>query len=781
MKRDPNRQSLTSRREPLEKSKLSPPSAPAPVRALWRIPAWLIPLLLVLLTLALYWPATSHDFVDYDDNVYMLENTHVTSGLTLGNSLWAFRSGYAANWHPITWLSHMLDCQLFGLKPGGHHFINLLLHSLNAALVFVLLRQITGATWRSLLMAALFAVHPLRVESVAWVAERKDVLSGFFGLLALMAYARYALGQSPKSKVQSLKSEGGRQKAAISETQRATRNSQHAIRFYLLSLSFFALGLMSKPMLVTWPFVMLLLDYWPLGRTAECGLRIAEPGAVSAGQRRALPWTKLVWEKAPFVAVAAAVSIVTFLVQRHGGAMEAVENLPLGARAGNALISYWRYLGKLFWPTNMAVFYPHPGHWPLQEMLFAGGGLLATSALLFARRRRTPYLLVGWLWFCGTLVPVIGLVQVGSHSMADRYTYLPSLGVFILAIWGADELTRRWHYGRVALSLTGAAAIILCLVLTRQQLGYWQESETLFRHALEVTENNEIAHKAFGDALDKRGQTDEAISHYREALRLKPGYADAHNNLGIVLVKKGQIDEAISQYEEALRRNPNDANACYNLGNALGKKGQTDGAISQYQAAIRLNPDHALAHYNLGITLGRTGQTDAAIGQFQEAIRLKPDHALAHFNLGVALGKKGQLDTTISQLQEAIRLKPDYAEAHNNLGTALDKQGRTDEAIRQYQEAIRLKPDYGGACYNLGLTLVRTGRIDEAIQQYQEAIRLMPGYAEAHYNLGIALDKKGQIEDAIRQFQEALKLKPDYADARKHLDVALATRAGSSK
>ena len=370
---------------------------------------------------------------------------------------WAFRSDYAGNWHPVTWLSHMLDCQLFGLKPWGHHLTNVLLHALNAGLVFALLQLMTGATWRSLLVAALFALHPLRVESVAWVSERKDVLSGFFGLLALIAYARYAQGQ---------KAECRKQNADIAADTQATQWSTSSLSpslFYLLSLFFFALGLMSKPMLVTWPFVMLLLDYWPLGRMQNAECRMQNAAATRHATRitqhatrstlaRLLP---LLVEKIPFFVLVALASVVTFVVQKRGGAVAAGESLPLGARVGNALISYGRYLGKLFWPADLAVFYPHPGQWPLGKVLLAGGLILGISVLVWVQRRRYPYLLMGWLWFFGTLVPVIGLVQVGDQAMADRYTYLPSLGVLILAVWGACELTRGWRYQVMALSVAG--------------------------------------------------------------------------------------------------------------------------------------------------------------------------------------------------------------------------------------------------------------------------------------------------------------------------------------
>ena len=663
-----------------------------------RLTTWLMAVLLVLVTITLYWPATSHDFVNYDDDMYVKDNTHVTSGLTLENARWAFRTDYAGNWHPVTWLSHMLDCQIFGLNPWGHHLTGVLLHALNAGLVFMWLRLMTGATWRSLLVAALFALHPLRVESVAWVSERKDVLSGCFGLLALIAYARYAQGR--------------RQNAECRMQKPATPTAHHAPRitfppstFYLLSLFFFALGLMSKPMLVTWPLVMLLLDYWPLRRMQNAAASTTHHVSRFTFHVSRTTLLPLLFEKIPFFILVALMSVVTLVAQQHGGAVMGAKSLPVDARVGNALISYGRYLGKLFWPADLAIYYPHPGQWPLGKVVLAGGLILGISLLLFVTRRRTPVLLVGWLWFLATLIPVIGLVQVGGQAMADRYTYLPSLGVLILSVWGACELTRGWRHQVLVLLVAGGGASLLCLALTRQQLGYWQNNETLFRQALEVTENNQIAHKSLGDALDKKGQTDEAIGHFQEAIRLKPGYADAHNNLGNTLLKKGQADEAIGRFQEAIRLKPGYANAYNNLGNALLKKGQPGEAIRQYQEAIRLEPADANTHYNLGNAFLKNGQPDEAIRQYQEAIRLKRDSPAACYNLGIVFGMKGQPDEAIRQFQEAIRLNPDYAEAHSNLGTAFFQQGRADEAIRQYQEALRLKPDFPDARRNLDLAL----------------------------------------------------------------------------
>jgi tetratricopeptide (TPR) repeat protein len=660
-------------RKPKTKLKPIPVSASVPVSPRSQIPVWLLVALLVLVTIALFWPATRFGFVNYDDNVYVTENPHVQGGLTWEGVKWAlFSTEQAAYWAPVMWLSHMLACQFFGLNPWGHHLVNVLLHSLNVALVFLLFRRLSGATWRSFFVAALFGWHPLRVESVAWVAECKDMLSTFFGLLSLIFYVRFVQQQGARGK---------KQGAPVSLI----------LSPYFWSLFFFALGLMSKPMLVTWPFVMLLLDYWPLKRFPISDFRF--------------PIFRLVVEKLPFFALAAVMSTVTYITQKHGGAVMSIDNLPLDARCGNALISYCRYLEKLFWPANLAIFYPHRGYWPTGEVAAAGCLCAGMTALFLLVRRRYPFLLTGWLWFVGTLVPVIQLVQSGEQAMADRFSYIPSLGMAVLVVWGTYELIKRRQHRMMMSSLAGGAAVIVCFVLTQHQLGYWRDDETLFRHTLAVTKENYFAHKSLGDAFSEQGRFGEAMDQYQEAFRLNPQYADAHYNLGITLLKEGRIDEAINQFQEAIREKPNYADPHNNLGFCLDKKGQTDEAISQLQEAIRLKPDLAEAHYNLGTALGRKGQVDEAIHQFQEAVRLKPDYAEAHYNLGTALGMKGRIDEALIQYQEAVRLKPDYAEAHNNLGTILGRKGRVDEAIHQFQEAIRLKPDYAEARSNLARAL----------------------------------------------------------------------------
>lgn len=518
---------------------------PLQVKAQPRFPVWLLVTMLALLTLAVYWPAMHNDFVNYDDHAYVVENVHVREGLSFDNLKWVFFHPVSANWHPLTMLSHMLDCELYGLNPWGHHLTNVLLQTFNTILFFLLLRGLTGAVWRSLAAAALFGVHPVHVESVAWVAERKDVLSGCFGLLSLIFYTRYA---QERSLCEHLPFEGGTV-AAI--------ESQPAKLDYCLALVFLALGLMSKAMLVTWPFVMLLLDYWPLDR-------------LKAGKLRGL-----VREKIPFFVMSVAASVVTYLVQKYAGAVANVYLMPLSGRADNALISYCRYLGEIFWPNQLAVFYPLPENWPLAKVLLAGSFLAGILIVLWANRRRYPFMLMGWLWYCGTLVPVIGLVQVGSQAMADRYTYIPSMGVLILLVWGVTELTRGWKFHVIVLSTTGLAAILTCTLLTRQQIGYWQDGEALFRHALEVTGENQVARANLGGALLLEGQIEEAISQYNDALRLNPHDIEAHNNLGYALLKKGRIDEAFTQFQEALRLNPSYVEAHNNLGMRSRKKAKS--------------------------------------------------------------------------------------------------------------------------------------------------------------------------------------------------------------
>jgi tetratricopeptide (TPR) repeat protein len=581
----------------------------------------------------------------------------------------------------------------------------------------------------------------LHVESVAWVSERKDVLSALFFLLTVGAYVRYAEVQGLKSKVQNPKPKTQRPetestpRSAVPGSTFDVQCSMFDVRpsppashlpssiFYLLSLLLFTLGLMSKPMLVTLPFVLLLLDYWPLQR-----FRPSTPNS------QASTLLRLVAEKAPFVLLAAASSVITFLVQRKGGAVSTA--LTFGERIANALVSYVRYIGKMFWPKNLSILYPHPGHWPAWQVIVSAGLLLAVFGAVILVARKRPYLAVGWLWFCGTLVPVIGLVQVGIQSMADRYTYVPLIGLFIMLVWGIGELipVRPWRGS--ALAIGAALLLAACAFLTARQIRFWRDSEALFGHAVQVTRDNYLAYNNLGFYLSGRGRTAEAMENYRLALKINPAYEDALNNLGYALADQKKYSDAIPLYE----------------------------------AALRIRPKHAEVHNNLGNALSETGKIDEAIQHYLIALQQNPSHADAHNNLGIALAMKGKLDEAIPHFYAAIRFKPSYASAHSNLGNALAVQHKLDEAIKEYKKALRLKPDDAQAQNNLGNALAEQGKMEEAIGHYQEALRLNTDNPEAHFNLALALLRQSKREEAVAHLTEALRLKPDYKDARTQLN-----------
>lgn len=605
-------------------------------------------LCLVALTVFVYWPVVHYPFVNYDDPVYVNQNPHVATGLTLTNVAWAFRANDGANWHPVTWVSHLVDAQLFGMKPGWYHLTNLLLHLCNTLLLWFVLRSMTGSVWRGGLVAGLFAVHPLHVESVTWLAERKDVLSGMFFMLTLLAYAGYVKTQ-----------EINRREKRAEGTDRAMAPSSlfplPSSISYTLALLTFALGLMSKPMLVTLPFVLLLLDFWPL-RRLELPLNNSSI-------------KKLLWEKVPLFALAAASSVITLLVQRGAGAVEG--GLRLSVRLENALVSYARYVLKTFWPVDLSVIYPHPVHWPPLVLLVSGVvvALISVCTLIWGRRR--PWLLVGWLWFLGMLVPVIGLVQVGSQSIADRYMYLPIIGLLVAVVWSGYSLMGWQPSATTPLSALGAVAVLVCTAVSRHQIGYWHSSEALFRHAIAVTANNPLAHNCLAAALVDEGRRDEAIDEYRLSLRYWPQDAIGHNLLAGLLASKGRYDEAISEFREALRWKPNDYASHNNLGVALIMQGRTDEALEHFREAVRLQPGDPTLHNSLAAALVRKGQLDDAIEQYQKAIQIWPEFAKAHHGLGMTLARKGRLDEGISHLQTAVRLEPNYQEAQKNLAAAL--------------------------------------------------------------------------------------------------------------
>ncbi|MBW1743873.1 MAG: tetratricopeptide repeat protein, partial [Deltaproteobacteria bacterium] len=615
----------------------------------------LICLVLVVATLAVYWQVQNHDFVNLDDSMYVFENRYVEKGFTRESVSWAFTNTVSGMWIPLTWLSFMAGSHFFGISPGWHHLTNVFIHLANALLLLFLLRRMTGDFWQSVFVAALFALHPMHVESVAWISERKDVLSALFFFLTLWGYSSYV--------------------------------ERPSLRGYLLVLLFFLLGLMAKPMLVTLPFVLILIDYWPLDR-----FKLDQVFA-RHGKAERLRFIQLVLEKIPLCVVALAVSAVTFAAHQKAGGIYTLEALPIDVRMTNVFVSYLKYIGKLFYPANLAVLYPYPHSASLLKCVVAFLFLGGTSWLLFRNVRKYPYLLVGWLWYLGVLVPVIGFVHAGSQAMADRFVYIPFVGLYIAIAWGVPQLMGSWAHRNLSLAVLSMICAAILIAASWNQVRYWQNSLMLFGHALRHTSNNWIINGSLANALDKEGRTDEAITYYFEALRIEPNYWDAHYNLGNALDKIGRTDEAIKHYLEALRIEPDHEKAHNNLGIVLDKTGYTDEAIKHYLEALRIKPDYEEAHNNLGIALYKTGRTDEAIKHYLEALRTKPDFVHALNNLGSALDKKGRTDDAIKHYLEALRIKPDYEEAHNNLGNALDKIGSTDEAIKHYLEALRIKPD----------------------------------------------------------------------------------------
>jgi tetratricopeptide (TPR) repeat protein len=638
-------------------------------------------------TLLVFAPTLRCGFVNFDDDRYVYDNPQVAAGLTAHGTAWAFTHVHSANWHPLTTLSHMLDCQLFGLEhPGGHHFTNVLLHAATSVLLFLLLLTLTGRLWPSALVAALFAWHPLRVESVAWVAERKDVLSGLFFVLTLAAYAGYA-----------------------ARPFRATR--------YLLLLFVYALGLMTKPMLVSVPLVLLLLDYWPLRRT---------PGSAAVPPCSTVRW---IAEKIPLLLLAAGSCVVTAWVQQD--AIAHFVRVALPWRIANALVAYVAYLGKFFWPVNLAVLYPHPEtDLPAGEIAAAALLLAVVTALAAAWRCKRPWLPVGWLWYLGMLVPVVGLVQVGPQAMADRYTYLPQIGLSLALVWGAADLTASWPYRPWICGAASAILLSALLVCTWRQTSYWRDSETLWNHTLACTSRNYVAQYNFGRWLANHGRTAEAVEHFRNSIQINRRQPLAYGAWGEMLFRQGRFDEA----------------------------------IQRYQQAVDVGPDYADAHKNLGVVLSRRGSIEAAIEQFQIALRLDPGDPQTQLNLAVAQATVGRLDAAIGHCRTALLIEPRLADAHGCLALALYHQRQWPEAVAQWRETLRLEPRSVAVLQLTAWALATCPdpalrNASEAVELAQRAIRLAGGPQPTLLDtLAAAYAEAGRFSEAVSAAQQALEL-----------------------
>jgi len=589
-------------------------------------PDLLILLGLAVMTFGIYAQVIRHQFITLDDGVYIKDNPMVNHGVTLAGLAWAFTTFYEGNWHPLTWIAHMIDSQLFDMNAGGHLLVNVLIHVANTLLLFRFLSQTTGDRWPSALVAALFALHPLHVESVAWAAERKDTLSTFFGLLSLISYTRYAEG--------------------------------HSRKWYAWTALTLALGLLAKPMLVTWPFVMLLLDYWPLRRVSQSTSR----------KNFLVSIAPLLREKLPLFAIVAASCVVTLFAQSHGGAVRTFTDVPIALRLLNALVSYAKYLLLTFWPHDLAVYYPFTATaTPAWQIIGAAFFLAWITAFCLFQRKSRPYLIVGWLWFFGTLVPVVGLVQVGGQTMADRYFYIPSIGLFIALVFGVVDIAKTRH---VAPAFSGALAGMVLLVLatlTNAQIHLWRNSFTLFQQTLAVTPPNLIIQNCLGIAMDNAGRYDEAAAHFEKALQVQHGHYEVLVNMGVTHYHQSKVPEAIKYYE----------------------------------AAIRSQPDAPEAHAQLALALWKQSRNEAAYDEVRRASQLAPKDANIRNYLGIALGRMGRFPEAIDQLQEALRLNPNSADAHNNLGLALLASGKPRESIPEFETALRLNPELKGAAENL--------------------------------------------------------------------------------
>jgi tetratricopeptide (TPR) repeat protein len=678
---------------------------------------------LIVASIAAYWQAGKNGYVNFDDPDYVSSNPRVQAGLTGESVRWAFTAMHSSNWHPVTWLSHMLDSQIYGEKAAGPHITNLAWHIVNSLMLFGLLLRMTGALWRSAMVAALFALHPLHVESVAWISERKDVLSTFFGLVTLWAYVRYC-------------------NAAASST--VTRGG-----WYMGALITFALGLMSKPMLVTLPFVLLLLDYWPLGRFA-----FVSDTSGSRRFRRATT-TALLLEKAPFFILTVISCVVTYVAQRASGAVVSVANAPLESRISNALAAGGSYLLKTLWPSQLSPFYPHAAHSFDSASTIAGAlVLIALTAGALASRKTKPYLVVGWLWFLGTLVPVIGLVQVGRQGMADRYTYLPHIGLFIAVVWGGAALLGRLRAPRVACATVSVAILAALGAVTFRQVAYWRGSRTLFEHALAVTDGNYVAYGVLANVFIEEKNYQEAENYARKALEFAPQYPEAFNTLGNIYLRQEKYPQAVESYSLAVKCDPSFPDPHSGLASAYMKMGRLRDAEAESREALRLGPLNLPALFTLATSLHQQGKLDDAAALYRRILASQPELFTPHRYLGNLLVAQNKPEEAIPELRRALKIRPDDAETQVVLGVALLQAQKIDDAATAFEAALKLQPENAMANYQLATVYQSTRRAAAAIDHYRMALRANPNWPEVLNNL--AWVQAANANPAVRNGPEAV-------------------------
>jgi len=717
---------------------------------------WLVAALLAVVTVGCYAKAFSHDFVAMDDDAYITKNRNVLQGLTISSISWAWTSTQAANWHPLTWMSHQLDVELYGVSAGGHHVTSILLHAMNVVMLLGALRALTGDLWRSAMVAALFALHPMHVESVAWVSERKDVLSTFFIFSAMWAYASYV---------------------------RSTK--QLATQRYVLVVVLFILSLCAKQMYVTFPAVLLLMDYWPLNR-------------------KALGAKQLIVEKLPLFALSIVAGAITIYAQNTGGAMAGVEMLDAGHRLSNAVVSIATYIIKLAWPTQLIPFYPFPKLIHTWQIAGAVIFLVVLSAAAGHVVKHRPVFLIGWLWFLGTLAPVIGILQVGSQAMADRFTYFPSIGLFIALAWGLPASLVKTHARMIA----AAACIVLTVlgILTWHQTAKWRDTITLFTYTINVSPDNYFDHINLATEYDKINDLDKALYHINLTLKSKPAYAEAHVKKGEVLQEQGHLAMADKCAQQAIKFKPklpsahhllakllierkqytralthiqltidddHEKASAYNTqGNALDRMGRALDAVSAYRRAVELDPDNIGFAFNLGVCLTKIKKYPSAVSTLQQVAKAQPNNFEAQLYLAISLDKTGRHEQSLSHYLQVIELQPGHVLARANLCSLLFNQKQYTQSAAHMQKAISLDPDNADYHLHLARIMEKRDRPIDALEQYRETIRLNPKSAQAHNALGALFGRSGNIKRAIHYFNEALRLKPNYPHTKRNLERA---------
>jgi len=727
-------------------------------------------LFLIFATSAVYWQVSGYDFISLDDGEYVHDNYYVRSGITKESITWAFTKFHSNNWHPLAWISLMIDCHLFGVDAKAHHVVNLLFHILNSLLLFMVFRMMTGAVWKSAFVAALFALHPMHVESVAWISERKDVLSVFFMMLTLLSYYKY------------------------------TQNIE--VKRYVPVVVFFVLGLLAKPMLVTLPFVLLLLDVWPISR-----MQYGNLFKINNTNKKRMQLSFLLLEKTPLFFLSAASSIVTFLAQKKGGIVVPLQVLPFEMRIQNAIVSYIRYIEKMVWPSKLAFYYPYQD---VHVWHVAGSMILIISITFLAVKliKNNPFLFVGWFWYIGTLVPVIGLIQVASQSMADRYTYVPYIGLFIIAAWGIPGCIKGMGNRLKILTTVSATLFFGLMVCTWMQLRYWENSSTLYQRTINVTVNNLFANLNLGAVFLGQKKYDEAIDQYLEATRIDPNYSKTYNLLGRTYAAKENYRKAIEYFNKAIQMGENSAESYFFMARALMMQRKVDEAVAYYLKsieikkdyaesynelgrallfqekideakenviiALRIEPNFPEAHYNLGLVFESEEIFEKAIQHYSEAIRIKPDYDLPYYKLGYIYLQKEKIDEAVNFYLKLIKINPDSARAYSMLGRAFIERGDVNEAKHNLFKALQIEPNLAEAHYHLGMAKEDEGRIDDAVKKYFKVIQLEKDFAPVHNRLGDIMMRQGNAEDAARHYLQYLKAKPEDIRARNNLGISLA-------